>query len=401
MIQPEEPENEKERLKDLESYSILDTLPEADYDNLTAIASEICGTHISLVSLVDNKRQWFKSHHGVDINETPKEYAFCAHAINQPQDVLIVQDARKDLRFRDNPLVTGEPYVVFYAGVPLTSEDGFALGTLCVIDNKPRRLSKGQVNSLRALSVQVMKLLELRKKRIDLEYTLEEMKEKNQNLEQFAVVAAHDIKSPLNNISNLTGILLSDYAAMLAPEPQKMIALMKGSADKLRNLVDGLLVYSRSEKMVNEERSIINLEVLKKDIEGLFVIDEKCSIVLNSELKKIIANKTAIEQIIINLVANGIKYNDKGFIEIEIGVSDRGNEYELYVKDNGPGIPADQHENIFKLFEVTLAKDKYGQTGSGIGLATVKKLVQALGGTVRVNSKIGEGATFIFTVKKE
>ncbi len=147
MIPPKDHIKEKERLAALDSYSILDTLPEEDYDNLTAIAAEICGTPISLVSLLDNERQWFKSHHGLGATETPKEFAFCAHAINEDDDIFIVQDSRTDERFHDNPLVIGEPRVIFYAGIPLTTEEGLPLGTLCVIDHKPKLLSQGQLNS--------------------------------------------------------------------------------------------------------------------------------------------------------------------------------------------------------------------------------------------------------------
>jgi len=158
----EKHKHENERLKLLESYSILDTLPEIDYDNLTAIASEICNTPISLVSLIDSKRQWFKSHHGLNISETPKDYAFCAHAIIDPNDVFIVQDTRKDERFFDNPLVTGDPNVIFYAGVPLVGANNLPIGTLCVIDHKPKLLSQTQILALKALANQVMNLLELK-----------------------------------------------------------------------------------------------------------------------------------------------------------------------------------------------------------------------------------------------
>ncbi len=168
MLKPEEHEKERERLQDLESYSILDTLTESDYDDLTAIAASICGTEISLISFVDNERQWFKSHHGLDVRETPKEDAFCAHAINDQENVFIVPDARIDDRFHDNPLVTGNPHVTFYAGVPLISDNGLPLGTLCVIDSKPKLISQSQIQSLRALGNQVMNLLNLRKTKLTL-----------------------------------------------------------------------------------------------------------------------------------------------------------------------------------------------------------------------------------------
>ena len=220
MIAAKEHNNEKERQKNLESYSILDTLPETDYDNLTAIAAEICGTPISLISLIDNKRQWFKSHHGLDATETPREYAFCAHAINNAENVLIVQDARKDERFFDNPLVTGDPHVIFYAGVQLISDD-LPLGTLCVVDHKPHLLSQSQIGSLKALSNQVMILLELRKNKKLLEETIINLGEKNQELERFAFIAAHDLKSPLIGISSVVQIFSEAYSTILDDEGKK------------------------------------------------------------------------------------------------------------------------------------------------------------------------------------
>lgn len=123
----------------------------------------------SLVSLLDEKRQLFKSHHGLRVSETPKELAFCAHAINQPSNILIVEDAREDVRFHDNPLVTDNPYVIFYAGISLVNENGYPLGTLCVIDSKPKKLSSTQINALNALSAQVLTVMELRRKKFQLE----------------------------------------------------------------------------------------------------------------------------------------------------------------------------------------------------------------------------------------
>lgn len=400
MIVPKEHDQEKERLKNLKSYSILDSLPETDYDNIATIAAEICGTPISLISLLDDKRQWFKARHGLEVTETPKEHAFCAHAINNPDDVFIVKDARKDERFHDNPLVTGGPKIVFYAGVPLVTEEGFPLGTLCVIDNKTRELSQTQQRSLTALSDQVMNLLNLRKNEKLLEEALLNLEEKNQDLERFAIIAAHDLKSPLIGVSGIAQMFSEIYGSLVDDEGKYMLKLLISSTDKLQSLIDGLLDYSKSEKRLTEKKSNIEAGSLKNNIAELFSFSNNVQFDLKSSVSNLNANKTALDQILINLVSNAIKYNDKNVTEIELGISENDTHYSFYVQDNGPGIDPKYHDRIFNIFEIVTAEDKFGQAGNGIGLATVKKIVVKSGGSIKVESELGKGARFEFTLEK-
>ena len=171
------PRNEPERLEALQRYEVLDTGPEQKFDDLTRLASHICQTPIALISLVDAERQWFKSRVGLTTSQTPRSVSFCGHAILE-EDVMVVPDTAADPRFADNPMVTGEPNVRFYAGAPLLTPGGHALGTLCVIDRVPHALTPGQLDALRALARQVVAQLELRRR------LQEEREEAKQALEE-------------------------------------------------------------------------------------------------------------------------------------------------------------------------------------------------------------------------
>lgn len=163
------PKNEALRIGVLHRYGILDTLAEQSYDDIVFLAAQICDTPIAMISLVDSDRQWFKAKLGLDAPETPRDVSFCAHAILNPDSPLIVPDALEDMRFCDNPLVTEGPKIRFYAGAPLLAASGEALGSVCVIDNKPRELKDPQIKALQALSRQVTALLEMRRLLAELE----------------------------------------------------------------------------------------------------------------------------------------------------------------------------------------------------------------------------------------
>lgn len=188
-------DSELERLEALRSYRILDTEPERGFDDLSLLASYICETPIALLTLVDADRQWFKARKGIDATETPRNVAFCDHAIRQ-SEIMVVPDTFDDPRFRDNPLVTSAPHIRFYAGAPLINPEGHALGTLCVIDQKPREMSEGQLEALEAVRNQAIAQLELRRNLIELRRTLSERD-----------AAEQALMESVENVRKLSGII--------------------------------------------------------------------------------------------------------------------------------------------------------------------------------------------------
>ena len=254
------PANEPERLAHLQSLKILDTPPEEDFDRITLLASHICQTPIALISLIDSDRQWFKSRVGLSLRETSRDIAFCAHAIMQAE-ITIVSDATKDARFAANPLVKSEPKIRFYAGAPLLTPDNLALGTLCVMDHVPRKLSREQCDALRALSGLVMSHLDLRRKQDELRRAVLEERRRHRTLSKGKATTE---KVSRRKSDMLLKIGHQVRTGMAQIEALTRSALMATQDKATREALQSILSQSRSLQTVAQQALDISKLVIRR-----------------------------------------------------------------------------------------------------------------------------------------
>jgi signal transduction histidine kinase len=401
MIPANIPQNEAERLENLNSYNILDTLPEKEFDAITKIASGICNTSISLVSIIDRDRQWFKSNHGLDSKQTSRDISFCAHGILKPDELFIVNDASKDERFRNNPLTIDTPNIIFYAGAPLNSSEGYPLGTLCVIDNEPKELSEDQKESLKLLAKQVVTLLELRKKNKELAESNKKNLKLNEQLNDFAFRLTHDLKSPINGVRFLLDVLKEDYLKLYQnTKVEDYVNLISNRINYMDNLVNEILNYTK----VTSENLIYNDFNLKNLLDSIIAnIDFENKILLNSENLnlEISSSKIGILQVFQNLISNSIKFCDKEKVVIDVifKEEEEEEEYHFTYMDNGPGIEKEYRDKVFQMFETLENTDN---NNTGIGLTTVKSIINRLGGKIYLDDREDnkKGVCFHFYISK-
>lgn len=397
MIKAIIPDNEDERLRKLYTLNILDTIEDQAYDDLTKLAAEICNTPIALISLIDRDRQWFKSHHGLDARETPRELAFCAHAILDNK-IFIVEDSSKDNRFHDNPLVTGEPHVKFYAGAPLILDNNLNLGTLCVIGNEARTISKSQLDALEALARQVVCQLELRLKIKELE-TLDQAKD------EFISMVSHELRTPLTSIYGSLSLLHNKKIGSLDDKQQNLIDISYRNTERLLELVNDILILSKLESGNIEFKSqkIDLVELLGISVQ----LNESYCKTCNTSIKLICEDKSKpifitgdeqrLLQVMSNFISNAAKFTYNNDI-IEIKVKTAGKYAVVEVTDHGPGIPAEQQGLLFKKFKQISTSVNNKLPGTGLGLNISKKIIELQNGTVGFESTPDVNTTFYFKI---
>ncbi|WP_413171523.1 ATP-binding protein [Anabaena azotica] len=272
------PSNEVDRLKALQKYQILDTAEESGFDDLTALAAYICGTPIALVSLLDENRQWFKSKIGLEVRETARELAFCSHAILQPEETFIVPNALEDQRFMANPLVTSDPHIRFYAGSPLLTSDGLALGTLCAIDNKPRHLNQEQIDALQRLARQVMTQMELRINLVQLEKNIIQRQKVENKLRESNKYLVHSVnklkktQTQLIHAERMSSLvpLMTGIAHEINNPTNFIHANIQHLNDNIRDLLDLLSLYQQHypnpDFQIQQKKAAIDIDFLTEDL---------------------------------------------------------------------------------------------------------------------------------------
>lgn len=408
------PLNEEERLKKLYEYEILDTEQEKDFDEITELASLIFDTPIALITLIDKERQWFKSNKGLKVNETHRDHAFCAHAIHQ-HNVFIVNDATKDDRFSDNPLVLDDPFIRFYAGAQITTPEGLILGTLCVIDNIPRELTEIQQKALEALAREIIVRFEIKKNlkenqkllnelRIVHQKQLETEKELIKNnlaKDKLFSLLAHDLKSPFQSILGFSEILASSVDSMDKDEIVEAAKNIYQSGQEYFFLLSNLLRWARLQfGGIEIVKNKVNIKEIVEDIFKNFkVVVEEKGIVLTNETSKediILTEKYLFNSIILNLVSNGIKFTKSGG-NLTIKTEKNIDNICLIVQDSGIGMSQDDIDKILIKNESFSKKGTNNEQGTGLGMLLINDSLIILGGSLSIKSELNKGSSFILT----
>lgn len=380
------PADEPWRIQSLRRYQILDTPPEQEYDDLVKLAAHICQVPTALVSLVDHDRQWFKAKVGLDVCETARDVAFCAHAILQPHEILVVPDATQDPRFCDNPLVVKDPKIRFYAGCPLVTPQGMAIGTICVIDYQPRQISAAQIETLAILGRQTMSLLEMR-------LALQAEQRLDQLRSRLITLIAHEFRTPLGIISSSAGIL-EDYGHRLDDVScSKHHQRIQASVAAITQLIDEAVAldnldHGQFTPALNWCDAQAIIQPLATTVEKLYNRRVLYQTIPESESVPLFTDRYFLEQVALTLLINAVQHSPQ-HSPVYLNLIVQDDALLLRIEDQGEGMPSvDLHH------AQTAVPAKVGNLASvGIGLAYSKRLADLMGWQLSLHSELSQGTT--------
>jgi signal transduction histidine kinase len=392
MIPSPTPKDDELRVAALRRYCVLDTLAEPAFDRLTKIAQHIFGMPTVLISLIDSDRQWFKSRIGLEIEQTPRNISFCGHAVYH-RKLLIVPDALADPRFFDNPFVVGPPGIRFYIGAPLITPDGFALGSLCVIDyvahDEP---DTTKIEALHNLAEAAVDALELRSRLTE--------RERVENLKnEFVSTVSHELRTPLTAIAGMLEFLDAEVAGPLPEQAKEMVNVAYNNSLRLIRLINDILDIEKIEsgRMPFDLAPLALKPLLERAVSEMRSFAEGLGVRVEIEAAPggayALVDSDRLIQVLTNLISNAAKFSPReGVVTVALGkIND---QWRIAVTDRGPGIPESFRRRVFEKFAQADGTDSRRGPGTGLGLAIVKKIVEQLDGTVSFDTRAGCGTTF-------
>ena len=385
------PANEKERQAKLDEYDILDTLPENEFDSLVELAALITGSPVSLMNLLDHSRQWTKAAYGAETGDVPRSDTVCQYTIMGDENFEI-QDLSKDEHFKDKDYVENDPKYRSYSGYPLRTPDGFNIGALCVLDYKPKKLSKVQKKALQTIAGEIIARLELQKKRKELEKI-------NREKDHFLSTVNHDIKSPLNGIISSANYLQNSWDGD-QDELKEFLSMIEISGRKLIHYTGELISNSLRQGESTLLLDDVELEKVIKDLIHIYkpvAEAKKITITTNIDTPHPFSlDNEKFKLILSNLISNALKFSDEGdtvSINIEI-IGDQEKELHCEISDTGLGIPKEFIPTLFEKKKEHQRQGTGGEISTGMGLPIVKQFIELHNGEIKVESKEGVGTSF-------
>ncbi|KAF2336923.1 GAF domain-containing hybrid sensor histidine kinase/response regulator [Flavobacterium daemonense] len=395
------PDNEFERLAALKRYNILDTLPDHAFDDATKLVSYICGVPIAHISFIDESRQWFKSEIGIGVSEVPREISFCKYTILE-SEMVEINDTFLNERLKDDPNVTGGFKVRFYAGVPLTTPDGFNIGTICAIDHVTKTLDENQRNALSIIAKHVINQLEIQTKNIELAAQKKIAERAVFAKDSFLANMSHEIRTPLNAIIGFTDLLAQteldetqrDYIDSVQIAGENLLLIVNDILDLSKIESGNLAIDSEPFNLKKTLKHVYNLLKVKvpKEVEFNLFLDADMP-------ETVVGDQVRLNQILVNLIGNALKFTHDGEVTVSVKkVEETEDHYSLRfsVKDTGIGIPEDKLKTIFERFTQAEESTTRRFGGTGLGLNIVKQLVELQNAQIQVKSKEGRGSEFFF-----
>ncbi|MBX2826541.1 MAG: GAF domain-containing sensor histidine kinase [Flavobacteriaceae bacterium] len=380
--------------KNQELFKQLNTLPDAFFENITSLANHICNARVAIIDLTDGDKNAIKSYRGFNFNGLDQELEFVCLWNNNPNQHVLVTSERINTRFEKSALLATYGLKCL-TSIPLLDRTGRPLGTLTIGDDQQRLLTQDQEKALTNLSNQIMGMFEERIRNFDLQQKQRTQEKRNSSLEQFAGIVSHDLKTPLGQLTQLIELLENDMDDPKG-DRQEYIQHIKSSSSILSKYVDEML----SSYKKDHKKESINVIELIENLQSMFRGNKNITINFRSGSSRIIAHKAALTQILVNLISNGIKHNDKNRPVINITLENNSENYLFRVQDNGPGIPENQVATLRTPLVSRTAENQKLAGKDGIGLLIFKQLVSDLGGVINVVTKSGMGSIVSFTIAK-